>query len=98
MSMPPWATCCTSTPKNEPDLCYLGHRATGHRRGQRHGGGWEVVHVAVDDRFRLAYVEVLPDERGACLSLRGVSRHVPRPAPGASSHAPVYAADQRQGR
>jgi len=43
---------------------YLGHRATGHRRGQRHGGGWEVVHVAVDDRSRVAYVEVLPDELG----------------------------------
>src|SRR2546423_1453901 len=43
---------------------YLGHRATGQRRGQRHGSGWECVHVAVDDRSRVAYVELLPDERG----------------------------------
>jgi hypothetical protein len=25
--------------------------------------GWEAVHVAVDDYSRLAYVEVLPDEK-----------------------------------
>lgn len=43
-------------------ITYLGHRATGQRRGQRHGGGWEVVHVAVDDHSRVAYVELLPDE------------------------------------
>jgi transposase InsO family protein len=34
--------------------------AEGHRRNVR---GWEAVHVAVDDATRLAYVEVLPDER-----------------------------------
>jgi transposase InsO family protein len=33
----------------------------GHRRGAI---GWEYVHVAVDDATRLAYVEVLPDEKG----------------------------------
>ena len=27
--------------------------------------GWEYIHVAVDDHSRLAYVEVLPDERAA---------------------------------
>jgi len=41
----------------------LGHRITGDRRGQRRGHGWEFVHVAVDDRSRVAYVELLPDER-----------------------------------
>ena len=42
-----------------------GHRATGSRAGNRNrGAGWEFVHVAVDDTTRLAYVEVLPDERG----------------------------------
>jgi transposase InsO family protein len=41
----------------------LGHRITGDKRGQRHGAGWEVVHVAVDDHSRVAYVEVLADER-----------------------------------
>jgi transposase InsO family protein len=45
-----------------------GHRATGkaaqwgQRRAYRHG--WEFVHVAIDDHSRLAYAEVLPDERG----------------------------------
>jgi transposase InsO family protein len=43
-------------------ITYLGHRATGQRRGQRHGSGWEIVHVAVDDRSRVAYVELLADE------------------------------------
>jgi transposase InsO family protein len=27
------------------------------------GAGWESVHVAVDDYSRVAYVEILPDER-----------------------------------
>ena len=36
--------------------------ATGVRRGII---GWECVHVAVDDFSRLAYVEVLPDEKTA---------------------------------
>jgi transposase InsO family protein len=52
-----------------------GHRVTGRRSqtkttytpdGRRVGdAGWEFVHVAVDDATRLAYVEVLSDERGA---------------------------------
>jgi len=29
------------------------------------GAGWEAVHVAIDDATRLAYVEVLADERAA---------------------------------
>jgi hypothetical protein len=41
----------------------IGHRMTGDRRGQSEGAGWEFVHVAVDDASRLAYVEVLPDEK-----------------------------------
>ena len=41
-----------------------GHRATGTRTGCRNrGAGWDFVHVAVDDATRLAYVEVLADER-----------------------------------
>ena len=41
----------------------VGHRVTGDRR-RRHGrGGWEFAHVCVDDHSRLAYVEVLADER-----------------------------------
>ncbi len=41
----------------------VGHRITGNRRNASDGAGWEFVHVAVDDASRLAYVEVLPDER-----------------------------------
>ncbi len=42
-----------------------GHRVTDNRGpGQRsRGAGWEFVHVCVDDATRLAYVEVLTDER-----------------------------------
>jgi transposase InsO family protein len=49
-----------------------GHRATGQRTSRDRSGpkrlgktGWEFVHVCVDDATRLAYVEVLPDEKGA---------------------------------
>jgi transposase InsO family protein len=41
-----------------------GHRVTGTRVVRNRGAGWEYVHVAVDDCSRLAYVEVLADERG----------------------------------
>jgi transposase InsO family protein len=50
-----------------------GHRVTGNRRGQAHThrdgkpvrlAGWEFVHVAIDDHSRLAYAEVLADEKG----------------------------------
>ncbi|HSJ18173.1 MAG TPA: leucine zipper domain-containing protein, partial [Solirubrobacterales bacterium] len=50
-----------------------GHRVTGRRHGNprrrdragrdRRAVGWELVHVCVDDATRLAYVEVLPDEK-----------------------------------
>jgi transposase InsO family protein len=42
----------------------VGHRITGDRARRCRGAGWEYVHVAVDDASRLAYVEVLRDERG----------------------------------
>ena len=50
----------------------VGHRISGSRASQtktriagraRGVSGWEFVHVAVDDFSRLAYVEVLNDER-----------------------------------
>lgn len=40
-----------------------GHRIHGDRRRRSRGIGWEFVHVCVDDCTRLAYVEVLDDER-----------------------------------
>jgi len=43
----------------------IGHRITGDRTRQsnRRGIGWEFVHVAIDDASRLAYTELLPNER-----------------------------------
>jgi len=42
-----------------------GWRAHGRSEAVRGRGlGWDYVHVAVDDRTRLAYAEVLPDEKG----------------------------------
>jgi transposase InsO family protein len=41
-----------------------GHRVNGDRRTRTRGIGWEYVHVCVDDATRVAYVEVLEDERG----------------------------------
>lgn len=40
-----------------------GHRVTGNRTADSQGAGWEFVHVCVDDYSRLAYAEVLADER-----------------------------------
>ncbi|MBA2579385.1 MAG: IS481 family transposase [Thermoleophilaceae bacterium] len=41
-----------------------GHRVTGNRRQRARGkAGWQFVHVCVDDATRLAYVEVLADEK-----------------------------------
>ena len=40
-----------------------GHRVNGDRTTRTRGIGWEFVHVCIDDCTRLAYVEVLDDER-----------------------------------
>jgi transposase InsO family protein len=49
----------------------IGHRITGDRRGQKRGIGWDLVHVCIDDASRLAYTEILPDEKkeSACAFL-----------------------------
>jgi transposase InsO family protein len=41
-----------------------GHRVTGDRTNQPRGGGYEYVHVCIDDATRVAYVEILADEKG----------------------------------
>lgn len=42
-----------------------GHRVTGVRTASRSDqAGWEFVHVAIDDFSRIAYAEILPDEKG----------------------------------
>jgi transposase InsO family protein len=44
-----------------------GHRVRGRATGtpRSNGGGYDYLHVAVDDRSRVAYVAVFGDERGA---------------------------------
>jgi transposase InsO family protein len=43
-----------------------GHRVTGDRTASNRlkgHKGWEYLHIAIDDRTRLAYAELLPDEK-----------------------------------
>ena len=43
----------------------IGHRITGDRTGQSNGRGvgWEFVHVGIDDHSRVAFSQILPDEK-----------------------------------
>jgi transposase InsO family protein len=47
----------------------VGHRITGDRRGQSNlrsrgrGSGWEYVHVCIDDHSRVAFAQLMPNER-----------------------------------
>jgi transposase InsO family protein len=43
----------------------VGHRITGDRAGQsnRRGIGWEFVHVCIDDASRIAFSQIMPDEK-----------------------------------
>ena len=42
----------------------IGHRIHGDRQRKLRNVGWEFAHVAIDDHSRVAYVEVLEDEKG----------------------------------
>jgi transposase InsO family protein len=45
---------------------HAGKRMLGRGPGRyHHGAGWQFVHIAIDDHSRLAYVEVLADERAS---------------------------------
>src|SRR4029079_12005278 len=46
----------------------VGHRIHGDRRAIVKGAGYEYAHVAIDDFSRVAYVEVMPDQRGRTTS------------------------------
>jgi transposase InsO family protein len=48
-------------------IARVGHRITGNRRDTVRGVGWEFVHVAIDDHSRLAFAEVLRNERGTTI-------------------------------
>jgi transposase InsO family protein len=60
-----------------------GHRVRGSRlpqsghRARRYAQGWEFVHIAIDDATRMAYVEVLDDEKAvsAVAFLRRAVKH-----------------------
>lgn len=43
----------------------IGHRITGDRRGQssHRGVGWEFVHVSIDDHSRIAFANIMSDEK-----------------------------------
>jgi len=43
----------------------VGHRITGDRTGQSNsrGIGWEFVHIAIDDASRIAFCQIMPDEK-----------------------------------
>lgn len=42
----------------------VGHRITGSpQKGKSRGAGWEFVHVCIDDASRIAFSQVLPDEK-----------------------------------
>jgi transposase InsO family protein len=41
----------------------VGHRITRDRTRESRGAGWEFVHVCLDDASRIAFAQVLPDER-----------------------------------
>ena len=41
----------------------IGHRITGDRQGKSRGIGWEFVHVSIDDASRVAFSQILPDEK-----------------------------------
>jgi transposase InsO family protein len=46
----------------------IGHRITGDRTGQSNGRGvgWEFVHVCIDDASRIAFSQVMKDEKQGC--------------------------------
>jgi transposase InsO family protein len=50
----------------------IGHRVTGDRRGQSNlrsrgqGPGWEYVHVCIDDASRIAFSQVMKNEKKGC--------------------------------
>src|SRR3977135_4075132 len=43
----------------------IGHRITGDRTGQSNGRGvgWEYVHVCIDDHSRIAFAQIMPDQK-----------------------------------
>ena len=88
----------------------VGHRITGDRRGQSksRGVGWEYVHVCIDDASRVAFSQILADQKkeSAAAFLRAAVAYyaglgvkvVPRPRPQAHQDQALHSKDQWQGR
>ena len=60
----------------------IGHRITGRQSGavnRHHGIGWEALHVAIDDASRLAYTELLADEKKGAPLLSSAARSTGSP-------------------
>lgn len=54
----------------------VGHRIHGDRSRRGRGAGWEYLHVCVDDHSRLAYTELMPDEKATsatCFLIRAAT-------------------------
>jgi transposase InsO family protein len=45
-----------------------GHRITGNPQDETRGAGWEFLYVAVEDHSRMAYVDMMPDEKAVSSS------------------------------
>jgi transposase InsO family protein len=39
-----------------------GHAVTGNRQDHVRGGGWEYLHIAIDDHSRISFAAILPDQ------------------------------------
>ena len=66
-----------------------GHRVTGDRTAHSNsrGVGWEYVHVCVDDASRVAFVQILPDEKSTAPSLSSTPPSPITKAPASPSSA-----------
>ena len=56
-------------------IARVGHRISGDRSKRGRNAGWEFLHVCVDDNSRVAYSELLPDEKATtatCFLIRAV--------------------------
>ena len=65
----------------------VGHRITGDRTGQSNsrGIGWEFVHVSIDDASRIAFTQILPDEK------QGERHRLPQGSPRLLREASAFA-------
>ena len=64
----------------------IGHRITGDRRGQSNsrGVGWEFVQVSIDDASRIAFSQILPDEKkGSAIAFLRAMAPATKPTPSA---------------